>query len=797
MFQSILRLVILFSIFPFVAIFRVNAQNDVMMQAFYWDVPVDAVNKNGSWWDTLRVKAPELASAGITGIWTPAPSKGNFGIYDMGYGIFDHFDLGNYDQKGTVETRFGSRTELINMVNTMHSYGIEVYADMILNHIYTGDTERENNPAVKQYVFDEAVRDPDGDGISDQYSPYPTNEIVWIIPNASVGDYYIKIKGYHLDWNASYTERGYDLYINWDGSPDQPNTPASANWEYEPNNGNGQYNVFPGSGKHIWAHINQYGDIDEYKITLSAPHDIIIRLEARRETTDCNGNWTFGYASQTNGYYPFEIWYNGQNLATTVLEAHTNTGISYVTHTGAGEPQWSWNYTHFHPVDDRDYLGYPGTDEIIPNTKFFGNDLNTYDPVVQNRLIEWGQWLTNTVGYDGYRLDFVRGVQPEFIALWLNSMPKRPDGSQRFAVGEYWGDKPAIQSWVTTVESYGADVDAFDFPLKFTLTDMANWNGADFDMSWLNHAGLIRDNSGNNLSGVQVVTFVDNHDTGKESDKWLWRDWDMAYAYILFAEGRPCIFYPHYYGITQISKHACSEDRVTPPTSLKDEINRLIFIRKTYLNGGMIVLSEIGNPWPSTNTSDVYVARRQGNGIKSGAILVINDHETDVKGLWVDNAPAAGYTNWAGKVLVNATKNALEETQVYADGRVYLWAPPRGYAIWVEKSEYVPYTPATEIAHPRQPEVSPHLITQFKVIRNYPNPFNPETTIEFQIPESGQVRLIIYNASGQEIAILVDGLMEAGTHQIHWQARNLPSGMYFYTLQWQDQRQVGKMLLLR
>ncbi|MGH7601893.1 MAG: hypothetical protein ACREOI_36485, partial [bacterium] len=61
-----------------------QAQNDVMMQAFYWDVPVDATNLNGSWYDSLKVRAAGLKQAGFTAIWTPPPSKGAFSIYDMG-----------------------------------------------------------------------------------------------------------------------------------------------------------------------------------------------------------------------------------------------------------------------------------------------------------------------------------------------------------------------------------------------------------------------------------------------------------------------------------------------------------------------------------------------------------------------------------------------------------------------------------------------------------------------------------------------------------------------------------------
>ncbi|MEQ9307008.1 MAG: alpha-amylase family glycosyl hydrolase, partial [Marinoscillum sp.] len=163
-----------------------------MMQAFYWDVPVDDQNLNGTWWDNLKNKSTTLKDAGITGIWVPSPAKGNFGIWDMGYGIYDHYDLGNYNQKGTTETRFGSRAELESMISTMHTNGIDVYADIVLNHVYTSEDDDESNPAVKEYVFDEAYRN------GQQFSPYPTNEIVWVIKNATAGDYYIQIAGYHL-----------------------------------------------------------------------------------------------------------------------------------------------------------------------------------------------------------------------------------------------------------------------------------------------------------------------------------------------------------------------------------------------------------------------------------------------------------------------------------------------------------------------------------------------------------------------------------------------------------------------
>lgn len=687
---SLLTLRIVSAFLLFTLSIGLRAQDDVMMQAFYWDPPVDITNKNGTWYDSLRAKVPALKSAGIRAIWTPPPSKGNWGIADMGYGIFDHYDLGNYNQKGTIETRFGSRAELVNMIAAAHSTAngprMEVYADIILNHIYANHEQNENNPAVKQYVFDEAFRN----GV--QHVPYPTNEVYWRLPAAAAGDYFIQIKGYHLNWSASHTQRGYDLQINWTGASPDP----TVYWEAEPNNGNGQWNNFPGSGRTIRGHMQSSTDIDEFRITLTGAATVEIRLTARREGTNAQGQWEWQWAEQTNGYYPRAIWHQGNNLAPAALLARTSTGISYVNHTGPGEPNHSWTYTDFHPVDQADWLGGAGfQDEIITNTKWFGNDLNTFSTTAQNRLVAWGQWLSNTIGFDGYRLDFVRGFQEEMVARWVSNLPRKPDGSQPFIVGEYWTNhKFRLRDWVNNVwnnftfNNRRADVDAFDFPLRTDLARMANENGASFNMSWLNHAGMVRDNGGNALPGTSVVTFVENHDTGKESDKWLWRDWDMAYAYILFAEGRPCLFYPHYYGVRQIDYRDPTKT-VTAPASLQTELNRLMHARRTYLGGTMVVLSQVGNPHPSGDTWSVYVARRQGNGVRSGGILVLNNHETSARGLWVNNAPA-GYQNWAGQTLVNIM-NTTETTVVQADGRVNVWAPARGFSLWVRQSEHVPH----------------------------------------------------------------------------------------------------------
>ena len=764
--------------------FSASAQNDVMMQAFYWDVPVDEVNKNGTWWDNLRLKSDAMKAAGFTGLWVPAPSKGNFGIIDMGYGVFDHYDLGNYDQKGTVETRFGSRSELEAMMAKMKANNIALYADIILNHIYTNDDESESNPAVKAYVFDEAYRN------GSQFQTYPTNEITWVIPSAGAGDYYIQIKGYMLPWSAAKGERGYDVYIDWTGAG--PN--GAPTWENEPNNGSGQFNVFPGSGSTVQAHIENQTDIDEYKITLTNPGDIVIKLTAKREETS---PFQWVWASQENGYYPVAIWHNGNNLATTVLEARTNTGINYVNHTGPGEANYSWNYTHFHPADNNDWLGFPGGDEIITNTKFFGNDVNTFNATVQQRFKDWGYWMANEIGFDGFRLDFVRGFQESFVADWVNNLPLL-NGKQRFVVGEYWGGANRIKDWVNAVGAGGADVDGFDFPLKSTLTAMTNGNQGSFDMKWLNHAGMVRNIDGHALPGTSVVTFVENHDTGKEHDKWVTKDFKMAYAHILTHEGRPCVFYSHYYGVTKVDNHNPAFT-VTPPASLHDDINKLIFIRKTYLDGGLSVLSQDGNPYPESDTYHVYVARRQGNASKSGAIIAINNHDTATKGLWVDSSPS-GYANLAGATLVNAL-DPSQTTTVQADGRVNITAPARGYAVWVKQNEYEAYaslpmsTPSDLFfANDFNKEEE---VLGYKVNQNYPNPFQRTTHIEFEIPDRGQVSVQVFDKNGVLQKVLLEDVIEEGTHSLTWDANDLRADTYYYTVSYNKKTIAKRVVLLK
>jgi glycosidase len=88
---------------------------------------------NVSWAD-LTAKMPEIAEAGYDSLWLPNPAKGNSGAFSYGYDQFDPFDLGSTNQQGTVATRWGTKDELIQMVQMAHRFGIRVYFDNVTNH---------------------------------------------------------------------------------------------------------------------------------------------------------------------------------------------------------------------------------------------------------------------------------------------------------------------------------------------------------------------------------------------------------------------------------------------------------------------------------------------------------------------------------------------------------------------------------------------------------------------------------------------------------------------------------------
>ncbi len=103
--------------------------NPTLIQFFHWYYPGD-----GKLWNELASKASELSELGITAVWLPPAYKGISGGYSIGYDTYDLFDLGEFDQRGSVPTKYGTKEQYINAIETVHKYNIAVIADAVFNH---------------------------------------------------------------------------------------------------------------------------------------------------------------------------------------------------------------------------------------------------------------------------------------------------------------------------------------------------------------------------------------------------------------------------------------------------------------------------------------------------------------------------------------------------------------------------------------------------------------------------------------------------------------------------------------
>jgi hypothetical protein len=90
-----------------------------------------------------------------------------------------------------------------------------------------------------------------------------------------------------------------------------------------------------------------------------------------------------------------------------------------------------------------------------------------------------------------------------------------------------------------------------------------------------------------------------------------------------------------------------------------------------------------------------------------------------------------------------------------------------------------------------------NIIENFKLFQNYPNPFNSSTNIKFYISKHTHVKLVIYDALGRDVSVLLDEKLFPGSYNLNWQADNFASGIYFYKLITEHHAGTGKMCITK
>lgn len=169
---------------------------------------------------------------------------------------------------------------------------------------------------------------------------------------------------------------------------------------------------------------------------------------------------------------------------------------------------------------------------------------------VRKDIIEWMRWLRNSIGFDGWRFDFVKGYDGKWVGEYVNATVPE------LAFGEYWdtcsytdgvlsyNQDAHRQRTVDWCDATGGTCAAFDFTLKGILQEAVTrkeyWRLID---SQGRPAGML------GLWPSRAVTFLENHDTGSTLQHWPfpWQRVSEGYAYLLTHPGTPCLFFDHYY----------------------------------------------------------------------------------------------------------------------------------------------------------------------------------------------------------------------------------------------------------
>ena len=125
--------------------------NDTMMQYFEWYLPSDS-----TLWNKATKEAKHLENIGVSHLWLPPAYKGAGGKYDVGYGVYDLYDLGEFDQKGGIPTKYGTKEEYIEAIKILRENNIKILADIVLNHKMGAD-ETEMVLAVQDDAEDRNV----------------------------------------------------------------------------------------------------------------------------------------------------------------------------------------------------------------------------------------------------------------------------------------------------------------------------------------------------------------------------------------------------------------------------------------------------------------------------------------------------------------------------------------------------------------------------------------------------------------------------------------------------------------
>jgi alpha-amylase len=540
-----------------------------------------------------------------------------------------------------------------------------------------------------------------------------------------------------------------------------------------------------------------YGTMEDFKNFLAAAHErgIKVIIDYVMNHTSTEHPWFQASASGDTHFRDFYRW------------EESNPG-----YTGP------WGQTVWHQRNGDYYYGL-----------FWGGmpDLNYENPAVKDSMFAISDYWIEEVGIDGFRQDAVLYIDedgdklkntPETFQFWqdftANLKAANPDA---FSVGEAWEPTETVLQYITN--------DRLDYAFEFDLAG-AILNGVNNGDA----SGIIRQMQKvyDNYPFLQYGNFLTNHDMNRVMNV-LGSDIEkakVAASLYLTLPGIPYLYYGEEVGMLGQKP----DEDIRLPMQWSDEAN-----------AGFTS----GNPWRQPNSNyaqfNVEVMQEDENSLFNHyrELIQLRNRRTHLDrliyphlslgefetGSSINNqlvsfirADNSGITliavNIGNSEIINEEIQFSQQYFWYGSSSAGWYEEPIFGSI--EQSEFIarfdkgintqtiqninlePYetiilnygpvlTSNENVENPQN----------FQLHQNYPNPFNPSTNISFYLPQSAEVQLSVYDVTGRLVATLENGLRNAGSHVVPFDASALSSGMYFYKIEAGEFIETRKMMLIK
>lgn len=294
------------------------------------------------------------------------------------------------------------------------------------------------------------------------------------------------------------------------------------------------------------------------------------------------------------------------------------------------------------------------------------SDIEFRNPHVREELKRWGEWFYETLGFDGFRLDAIKHMDPEFYNEWLDHLRGKYQ-KEFYTVGEYWAPYD-LPSMIKYIEATDRRVSLFDAPLQGNFFQ-ASKERSDFNLC------TIFDNTLVQVDPELAVTLVENHDTQplqsleQTVDEWFR---PLAYALILFREaGYPCIFYTDLYGSKYKDTGNDGEEHEITLAKLEG-LEKMLYCRKHIAYGLQTDYFDHPNCIGWTRKGD----EQHEN---SGCAVVISNGDDGSKRMEIG-------AQHAGKVFVDYLDNVQDEIIIEEDGSAEFKVNGNSVSFWAVKT---------------------------------------------------------------------------------------------------------------